>query len=577
MYAKSFAIATSAVLLAGLTHAQYDNQQKPRHDDKTKSSSEWNKQSSHDKSSARIHRLGRFIDRDVQTRNGEDIGDIENFALDLKQGKVALVILDVDDDIADGLVPVPYDAFEFKQASSGNQPIALKVDKAQLRNAPSFRENNWPNLNDPQYVQRIETHYNVRTSSTGDTSIEVERDFEQPRPHDRDEWNDSDDPDTNYPGTTGNPRGGAAGDPDEAQQDARRTDRWSNDDDDFDRNDRPNQQQTQVRTSKQSIVRANHLIGADVDDRQNENLGEIEDVLIELQGGRIVYAVLSSGGVMGMGDTLHPVPVQALQVKGSANNPQLVLDMDANRLEQAPTFEGNEIPTTFNPQLSQDLVAFYDVSEPDFVYGFADDQSMDRGMDQRTDRASGQSTGGGNVKSMINNWPQASQKAAQEMLQKYGQPDVVSNSMLVWEDAGQFEKCTVYKDEVEHQFPTRHSDVLEQCVSYRIPADMLDELAQFDGSLIAYRTGGILSARCHMEAMNILALNLAHEVITKKRTPDEARQFLARTAQEFMQGQSSEYTDGLMFQTSSGNSADPDRPAAQSGAEQIDRSNNNRR
>jgi sporulation protein YlmC with PRC-barrel domain len=560
MYTKAFAVSAGAALLASLSHAQYETKQKPARDDTQQKSGEWSSQSTSSTTSARIHRLGRFIGREVTTRNGEDLGEIDNFALNLHKGKVALVLLDVDDDIAQGLVPVPFESFEFDKATSENQPIALNIDKAQLRSAPTFNENQWSSLNDPQYIQRLHTHYHIRTSSTGDSHVDVDRDISTHR--DRDEWVDSDDVDTNYPGTTGNPRGAAAGDPDEAGQDKH----WSDDHDFSDRNNRPNQQHTDKHIKHHSIVSANQLIGSDIKNRQNDDVGEIEDVLVELNSGRIVYAVLSAGGMMGFGDTLRPVPVQAFQVQGSGKNQQLVLDMDANRLKQAPTLRGNEIPATSDPQLQKDIVAFYDVSSPEFVYGFADDEEQE---DMRRDPNQSRR---GNINSMINSWPQASQKAAQEMARKYGQPDVMSDSMLVWDDAGQFAKCIVFRNEVQHQFPVQHSDVLEQCVSYRVPADMVDDLAKFDGSLMVYRTGGFLSARCNNEAMNILALNLAHEIITGKRTPEDARQFLSTTAQQFMQGQSSEYTEGLMFQTSQGNAADPDRPMSSRSGGQSGRS-----
>jgi hypothetical protein len=110
---------------------------------------------------------------------------------------------------------------------------------------------------------------------------------------------------------------------------------------------------------------------------------------------------------------------------------------------------------------------------------------------------------------------------------------------------------------VSHNFPKPHTDVLEQLVPYHVPFEKFNEIAAFDGSVIPERTKGEISARCDMEEMNFLALNLAHDIVTGKRTVEEARRFYAETAMGFMMNESSPYTNGLQFEASSG-TADPD-------------------
>ena len=52
------------------------------------------------------------------------------------------------------------------------------------------------------------------------------------------------------------------------------------------------------------------------------------------------------------------------------------------------------------------------------------------------------------------------------------------------------------RDEVPHAFPAPHTDFLEQFIDYRVPVEMFSKLAEYDGSVIAERTKGELSARC---------------------------------------------------------------------------------
>lgn len=95
--------------------------------------------------------------------------------------------------------------------------------------------------------------------------------------------------------------------------------------------------------------------------------------------------------------------------------------------------------------------------------------------------------------------------------------------MLVWHDRGSFRRTIVHRDEVPHAFPKQHLDVLEQVIAYRVPPEMADELTAFSGSISIDRTKGELSARCDREAMTILTLNLADEIMTTRATVSDAR------------------------------------------------------
>lgn len=164
------------------------------------------------------------------------------------------------------------------------------------------------------------------------------------------------------------------------------------------------------------------------------------------------------------------------------------------------------------------------------------------------------------VQQMISDWPEASRKAAQSMLGKYGRPDGVTPEMLVWRNTGPFVKTIVHANAVEHNFPTSHEDVLEQAVNMEVPADKMDELARFDGSIIVYRTDGLMSARCHKEAMNVLALNLAADIINNEKSVEEARQRYVEAASAYAQGDRPEITQQLQFQSPSRNIDRPNAP-----------------
>lgn len=164
------------------------------------------------------------------------------------------------------------------------------------------------------------------------------------------------------------------------------------------------------------------------------------------------------------------------------------------------------------------------------------------------------------VSEMVAMWPQPAQEVANTTIAKYGQPDEFMPTMLVWNNNGPWKRTIVYRDELRHDFPKPHRDLLEQFIDYRVPPALFSQLAFYDGSVIAERTKGEVSARCDKEEMNLLALNLANDIVTGKRSIEDARKFYAQTAMAFMKGEKPAYTQGLQFTVANGGTADPDQP-----------------
>lgn len=140
------------------------------------------------------------------------------------------------------------------------------------------------------------------------------------------------------------------------------------------------------------------------------------------------------------------------------------------------------------------------------------------------------------VQAQIEDWLRQSQDSAREMLQKYGQPDVVSSEHLAWENMGPWLRTVVYSYQVDHDFPAPHKDVLEQSIAYNVPPDMMDEITNFDGSIIVWHTRGTMAARCHAERANFIAINVADDVVKRRRSVSEARQQYTDLVQAYMRG-----------------------------------------
>lgn len=162
------------------------------------------------------------------------------------------------------------------------------------------------------------------------------------------------------------------------------------------------------------------------------------------------------------------------------------------------------------------------------------------------------------IATVIHDWPKASQDAAQEMVRKYGPPQEATATLLIWQGNSPWKRTLVHKTPVEHDFPVKHMDVLEQVVEYRVPLNFFGPLATFDGSVVPDRTRGELTSSGDREATNILALNLADDIIQGKKTVDQARDAMTAAVRDIEAGKTPDDAKALHLPPPQGDLADPD-------------------
>ncbi|MGE5118426.1 MAG: PRC-barrel domain-containing protein [Betaproteobacteria bacterium] len=105
------------------------------------------------------------------------------------------------------------------------------------------------------------------------------------------------------------------------------------------------------------LVRAAGLVGEPVVSRDGVPLGNVSELLLDVQRGRIAYAVVTHGGFMGLGERLQAVPWCALSLDDGA--PRLVLDADRATFLGAPAFDNEHWPGTPGPDWHQALHRHY--------------------------------------------------------------------------------------------------------------------------------------------------------------------------------------------------------------------------
>ena len=105
------------------------------------------------------------------------------------------------------------------------------------------------------------------------------------------------------------------------------------------------------------IISATTLKGTNVKNLKDENIGEIQDLMINLETGNVEYAVLSFGGFLGIGDKYFAVPVQALKYSGRTR--EITLDVDKERLKNAPGFDKDRWPMEADPEFIESVYNHY--------------------------------------------------------------------------------------------------------------------------------------------------------------------------------------------------------------------------
>lgn len=91
------------------------------------------------------------------------------------------------------------------------------------------------------------------------------------------------------------------------------------------------------------ILSSSTLTGDPVVNMAGEKIATLKELMIDLPTGSVAYAVISTGGLAGVGEKLFAVPWQLMAVDG--DNKRLVIDLDEKALEDSPGFDPDDWPS----------------------------------------------------------------------------------------------------------------------------------------------------------------------------------------------------------------------------------------
>lgn len=122
------------------------------------------------------------------------------------------------------------------------------------------------------------------------------------------------------------------------------------------------------------VLAASTLTGDSVKNSAGEDLGKVDEIMIDIPSGRVAYAVLSFGGFLRMGNKLFAVPWNALKV--DEDRKHFVLDVDKTKLENAPGFDKSNWPDMADQSWGTQIYSYYGRTPYWEGTGIAEDESL---------------------------------------------------------------------------------------------------------------------------------------------------------------------------------------------------------
>ncbi len=326
---------------------QVDGQRDVRTNDRTndRTTDAQHKKDAHHKVGKRV---SKYIGKAVYNHENQKIGDIQDLVMDGGYNRISYAVLSFGGFLGMGnkYFAIPWSSLEYRQGQDDR--LFLNVTEQSLRNAPGFDKDAWPDAADATFRTQVDTHYGVTRDASG--NITTRRDSntqtdQSSNPADRsaDRHRFNVPPENDQRRTTTNQdqqranADGAARTNQPADADAAERRRATGAGDDVSR--------TMSGPTKDGLLwarRVSQVIDADIKDASNQDVGEIEDLIVEPATGRIAYAVIDLNRAMRSGERYAAIPISKLST--DAQDKEFILSMGRDELRNAPSFNSSQWP-----------------------------------------------------------------------------------------------------------------------------------------------------------------------------------------------------------------------------------------
>jgi sporulation protein YlmC with PRC-barrel domain len=106
-----------------------------------------------------------------------------------------------------------------------------------------------------------------------------------------------------------------------------------------------------------TLINAERVEGTSVYNPQGDKLGTIDDIMIDKVSGKAIYAIMSFGGFLGIGEKQHPLPWSSLTYDEDKEG--FVVNLDKRKLEEAPTLDPDDEDFVWTPDYGRRVDQYY--------------------------------------------------------------------------------------------------------------------------------------------------------------------------------------------------------------------------
>jgi len=124
-------------------------------------------------------------------------------------------------------------------------------------------------------------------------------------------------------------------------------------------------------TTEHHVHAASTWTGARVHNFAGEDLGKVDDFVLDFDSGHIAYVVVSVGGFLGLGDKLYAVPWDLFSIR--TEDHELFLDMEKQMLLDGPSFERSHWPDMGDESWADTIRTHYSQTQSPYWNGAIDD------------------------------------------------------------------------------------------------------------------------------------------------------------------------------------------------------------
>lgn len=254
---------------------------------------------------ARVHRASELMGAKITNSKQEALGSVDDLVM-TQDGDIKFAIIGHGGvlGIGESYIAAPWK--KMKPVFGEEATFNLDISKADLERAPTFKRDNYQELQNKEWLARVHSHFKLEHDAAREKT----------------------------PGTQ------------EAADNAVR----------------PEGDRAADKVGNERLVRASEIIGASVVNAQRETIADVNDLALDSKN-CVSFAILGEGGFLSLGENLIAVPLKALNIHEMEEELVVTLDMPTEKLKQAPVLEQENLGDLNNPQYVESTRRFFNVTD----------------------------------------------------------------------------------------------------------------------------------------------------------------------------------------------------------------------